>query len=80
MGKTATPTPVPSKVKELDDDEARRILTAIARTSTNDAARIAAIKGLREMRKEGVVAAAPQAKEGFDALDEVATKRSEKSA
>jgi hypothetical protein len=45
------------------------ILEEIARESSNAAARIAAIKTLVEMRRER------PSRSGFDALDELATRR-----
>jgi hypothetical protein len=55
--------------KTLDEQEMVDILEDIARNGGNAAARIAAIKALREMD-----AGAPAAS-GFEALDELAPKR-----
>lgn len=76
MGDQATPPVTPSVVADLDEAEAKRILTVIARTSGNDSARISAIKYLRELK--GEEPAEPK-KEGFDALDEVAEARAKKT-
>lgn len=82
MSKAKTPT------DPLERDEMRGILSEIARDGTNNAARIAAIRQLREMDEEdarpkpGAAAApAPAAAErpaSFDELDNVAPIRPER--
>jgi hypothetical protein len=69
-------TPTPSQVADLDETEARRILTSIARASSNDSARISAIRYLRELKAQEPA----KPTEGFGALDQLADKRAEKGA
>lgn len=62
---------------ELSKDEMREILTEIARTATNAAARIAAIKELRALDGDDPDAEAPKADAGdaLAELDELAPRR-----
>ena len=75
---SAKVTPTPAQVADLDEAEAKRILTSIARTSGNDSARISALRYLRELKEQAPEK--PEKKEGFDALDELSEKRSAKGA
>lgn len=75
----------PAAFRPLDDVEAEKILTGIARAGQNDAARIAAIRALRLMREEAGAGASPpggrRAPERgeepltFEQLDELAMRR-----
>jgi hypothetical protein len=65
----------PGATPALSRDEMVAILELIARESKNDAAKISAIRQLREMRAEEASDVDEQPKEGFDALDELAPRR-----